>query len=342
LTHKTLAEALRFEARTIGQIASLGSLNTGADYNTPPFVTVMDEPVYGYNRQDFFIQTDVPDRAFVIGEQLEQPVALDGATITYNVGGNTAPFQVGEGITQTGATIKAQVVSANTSTVKVRVYEGTFTGLTNIKSSSSLNTFTATNIANAPINTTAKGRVKSIQGQLMEIQRMSFNVPFQTGVVVTGKTSTATAQILYSYENLESPILGYNAIVDSEARTVNGSLVSLEIVDSGFAYADKQEINLVNQRTGYEMDGIVNLQTSGKKEGYFESTDGFLNSDKYLHDGEYYQEFSYEIRTSVALERYADVFRNLVHVAGTTFFNRITKSSHVTTELTSNSAVVIS
>ena len=40
----------------------------------------------------------------------------------------------------------------------------------------------------------------------------------------------------------------------------------------------------------------------------------------YVHDGDYYQEYSYEVLTKISFDRYSDMFKKVMHVAGTKFF----------------------
>ncbi len=40
----------------------------------------------------------------------------------------------------------------------------------------------------------------------------------------------------------------------------------------------------------------------------------------YIHDGDYYQEYSYEILSKISVDRYADMFKKVMHTAGTKFF----------------------
>jgi hypothetical protein len=41
---------------------------------------------------------------------------------------------------------------------------------------------------------------------------------------------------------------------------------------------------------------------------------------RYIHDGDYYQEYSYEVLSKISLDRYADMFKKVMHIAGTKFF----------------------
>jgi hypothetical protein len=40
----------------------------------------------------------------------------------------------------------------------------------------------------------------------------------------------------------------------------------------------------------------------------------------YIHDGDYYQEYSYEILSKISVDRYGDMFKKVMHTAGTKFF----------------------
>jgi hypothetical protein len=60
----------------------------------------------------------------------------------------------------------------------------------------------------------------------------------------------------------------------------------------------------------------------GVAPGYFSTTKGFLNSDKYIHDNRYYQDYSYQIETGLVLNKYKDILYNTFHIAGTALFGK--------------------
>ena len=72
------------------------------------------------------------------------------------------------------------------------------------------------------------------------------------------------------------------------------------------------------------------MTQQGQSEGKFRSTRGFVSSDKFIHDSFYYQEFSYEVRSSIVFEKYSDLLRKLWHPAGVEKFGRVLVSSEVT------------
>lgn len=54
--------------------------------------------------------------------------------------------------------------------------------------------------------------------------------------------------------------------------------------------------------------------------GTYSNERGFLSGIDKIHDGEFWQDFSYQIRTSIAESRWKDSYQRLVHPAGMRFF----------------------
>ena len=54
--------------------------------------------------------------------------------------------------------------------------------------------------------------------------------------------------------------------------------------------------------------------------GYFKDLDGTLSSSKRIQDNKYYQNHSYELRCSVSINEYKELFKKLVHPVGTNMF----------------------
>jgi hypothetical protein len=74
--------------------------------------------------------------------------------------------------------------------------------------------------------------------------------------------------------------------------------------------------------------GKLNVLNDGFSEGYYKSTVGFASSDQKLHDNFYYQRYSYEIQSTLPLEKYAETLKQLVHVAGTKMFGKVVSASN--------------
>ena len=82
------------------------------------------------------------------------------------------------------------------------------------------------------------------------------------------------------------------------------------------------EINegIINDDTGQQIGFVTDMVTYP---GGWIGTDGFLSSNKYLQDNYFYQEYSYQIRSSHSLSEYESVATQLVHPAGTKLFGAV-------------------
>jgi hypothetical protein len=120
------------------------------------------------------------------------------------------------------------------------------------------------------------------------------------GLEITGAVSEATAVIETILKKLESGRFVYEMHVSKVLGTfVNGELLT---DSNGFT---------------------ARIITSGgvtEESGRYIGTDGFVSWNKFLHDGVFYQEFSYQLKTSEFINKYRDIVRRLIHPAGTGLF----------------------
>lgn len=124
--------------------------------------------------------------------------------------------------------------------------------------------------------------------------------------------------------------LGNNAIISAVAGFGSNALGAVKVIDSGFGYEQQEEVTLVSlSNTSLVATGTANLVNQGQGVGIFKTTKGFLSSDKYIHDSYYYQDYSYEVRSSVVFNKYSDLLRKLWHPAGVEKFGRVLISSEV-------------
>jgi hypothetical protein len=188
--------------------------------------------------------------------------------------------------------------------------------------------FVNTSIANVQISI-SRGRVINSNATSINVERKTFNQSFTPNVLITGSTSGATANVTSVTQIANSSLMGNNAVVNSFAGIVNGAVTALSVIDSGFAYEDGELLTLQIDSNQYVATGYANLINQGTGEGYFKSTRGFLNSDKYIHDGDFYQFFSYQVQTDIPLETYSETLKKLMHVAGTKLFGNVKKVSNV-------------
>ena len=96
-----------------------------------------------------------------------------------------------------------------------------------------------------------------------------------------------------------------------------------------WSYADAVDTRedceaLVNPETQPEVDTAV-----WKTNGYWLDSAGFLSSDRKIQDNNYYQDFSYVVKSTVPIQAYREVLKKLVHPVGLKLFAEFAFSSVV-------------
>ncbi|MDR3502874.1 MAG: hypothetical protein P4L79_09850 [Legionella sp.] len=183
-----------------------------------------------------------------------------------------------------------------------------------------------------------KGLVTFANSSLVKIRRLKFEENWVTSNTSTttqlvGQTSNYTANLVSYTTDTSSKYAGINATISTNVISSAGYVSNLKVIDSGFGF------NRSLDQTGYgdyvdlvtfsSLDGERNgtafalLEKQGQSEGYWEDQNGFASSTKKMYDGNYYQEFSYDVKTSIAPSKYQDMFKRLLHVAGKKWFGTI-------------------
>lgn len=243
------------------------------------------------------------------------------------------------------ATINGEVVFANTTAMKAVFFENDYTSNTTppvvgvnafmnnapvygIVSGASANVSYGVGepVSNNVIVAT-KGRIVAANssGQYIDVRRLSFNLAFDPNTTITGSSTGTTANVVYVEEIVDSQPAGLNAVVSARAGTAEGAITGIDVVNSGTGYEQDEIVAIIRANSPYTSTVRANLGTQGVGAGYFKDTSGFLNSDKYIHDSDYYQEFSYEVRTGVSIDKYANTLKEVAHLAGSKFFGGLVK-----------------
>lgn len=140
--------------------------------------------------------------------------------------------------------------------------------------------------------------------------------------VIIGETSGASARIIKAGVWANTDPIGMNAKISAEAFTASGLVTSINLETSGYGYVDGEQVTFYSldnkAKTGLAR---LNVKTHGKGAGYYLTPGGALSGTKHLQDNDYYQEYSYEIRTSIQSDTYRQMFDQVVHVAGTKGFS---------------------
>jgi hypothetical protein len=136
-----------------------------------------------------------------------------------------------------------------------------------------------------------------------------------------GEVSGAEADVIGVTEDItELYPIGLNADITANVVTSDGEVTALQVIDSGFAYSNGEIVDFVSEDNLRAGTAKMILDGHGIGIGYYRSSKGFLSDDIYVHDGDYYQEYSYEILSKISVDRYSDMFKKVMHMAGTKFF----------------------
>ena len=157
------------------------------------------------------------------------------------------------------------------------------------------------------------------------LKRLLFNLNFSENVQIRGTSSGATANVVVCEQVPETVPIGLNANVTATAGIANGVIASVRMIDSGIGYRPNEIVTLTTPENIFTATALVSLIKQGYGTGVFRNKESLLNYS-YLHDSNYYQEYSYEIQTGISLDKYEKVIRSVTHPAGTKMFGNVRKS----------------
>lgn len=180
--------------------------------------------------------------------------------------------------------------------------------------------------------TGAQGLIRTSNSTHLVMERLSIYSTFvptinsTTRIVGTDSGASANAISVQAHRILErndirGQEIGLNALIDTRLVSAEGSVTTLQVLDSGYGYEDGEEVTV----RGGTTDALarVVLRKQGVGTGYYKRKGGFLSDQKKLYDGDYWQDFSYEVRSSVPFDKYREMLLALLHVAGTKPFGAL-------------------
>lgn len=133
-------------------------------------------------------------------------------------------------------------------------------------------------------------------------------------VFIKGKTSGAKAylgeHILYEFPDLSELYRATISLLD-----VTGTF--LENEDIEIVGNESEVLTITGSANSSEPSGVIEGQ------GRWTNNDGFLSWDKYIQDNDYYQDYSYEIRTYITRDVYENLIKRIIHPAGLKFFGKL-------------------
>tara|TARA_R110002126_G_scaffold3338_8_gene19131 strand:+ start:1473 stop:4463 length:2991 start_codon:yes stop_codon:yes gene_type:complete len=122
---------------------------------------------------------------------------------------------------------------------------------------------------------------------------------------------------------------GLNA--DIQSSFLSGTISKIQIDIQGNNYTNEENIILINSTSFNTVNAVAIAESSAiiQLSGKYINTKGWLSWDKYLQDNNYYQEFSYEIRSNQNFSSYESTITNTLHPAGTKMFGAIYSQSNL-------------
>ncbi len=342
-----LWDALTFSNFTIGTITSLKGINPGSGYNIDPVTLVHNPYIAGFNRRDIVCSVDDLTGVFQAGERLNQVLSLPGYLVHHSnstsngitLNANNDPIVLGEGVRQLTTDATGIVLSSNSTYIKISNPKGAFDDSYAIKTLSSNATITPlpSGVVEEDISAIATGRFKSIEQDpanpgkyLVFIRRLQFGQSFLPGSELTGVSSGATANVQHAYNDGNTLPIGLNAVVTANVITANGVANTVEIINSGYGYEDQSELVLEAVNSPFIVTGLANVNQQGVGPGFWKDRQSFVSDAAKIHDNNYWQEYSYVVRTGISLDKYKDILLDIVHVAGTKLFGEVVKTEEFT------------
>jgi hypothetical protein len=172
-------------------------------------------------------------------------------------------------------------------------------------------------------------------GKIKTVRLLTNGAHYATPPAVTVDSISARAQQLFHLNpNPVTPVdptSANNTIDVSSGITVfrdaslvvkqdTGQIQKVSIIDSGVNYLDPGSVDITAvhtaPRTGDQADLTAVVGSLTHHPGEFTTSRGFLSADKYLEDGDFYNESTYVVRVAESFDRFRDLFLRLVHPAG--------------------------
>ena len=184
-------------------------------------------------------------------------------------------------------------------------------------------------------DSTEKGVIISANSSVLHLKRTRFNTSWSSSNII-GKSSGAIANFSVGNDaiDLVSRSMGDNATITGDVIVADGVATAVDVIDSGYGYLGDQAMSLTSANNSFVITANSVVATEGTGTGFWETTTSHLSDTSKVRDNKYYQEYSYDIQTGVSINRYRDIVKKVLHVAGTELFGTVVKNSVINTNVT--------
>jgi len=143
-------------------------------------------------------------------------------------------------------------------------------------------------------------------------------IDFTSNEKITGFTTSANATVNTGTAIADGGIRGNNAVIDV-AGLAAGSVRDIDLINFGVGFTSAPTLSLALKGGGNALL-TANIGAVGEKTGEYLNEDGRPSSIKKLSDSEYYQDYSYSLRSSKQVSEYEETINDLLHPVGSKLF----------------------
>ena len=201
------------------------------------------------------------------------------------------------------------------------------------------------------------GTIDGLNATVLASPSVGSNIVSQAVAIGSGKAYVAGETVTaYLYGQVTMPTIinggrGYsngdvivfsNGGASSQAKgfvttNSNGTITSVGVTLFGSGYTSIPAVRVQSKGGGtgalltttitqsnplYYVTGQVVKGTIGRQRGSWTTTRGFLNSDKYIQDSYFYQDYSYQIKVASTLDKYKSILYDTFHSSGSELFGQ--------------------
>lgn len=159
-------------------------------------------------------------------------------------------------------------------------------------------------------------------------------VPAKINVSIPGK-GYSVGQLF----NIDQSNGGLGAQIRVEELDENDGIKKVSIKKYGLGYKLSNSLtNISLESDTAEEFAIIDIEFGSviNYPGYYMNEDGHLSSTKYIHDGDYYQQFSYVVYVNETVSRYRDALKKLIHPVGYKLFGGFRSEEFVKAKITTS------
>lgn len=215
--------------------------------------------------------------------------------------------------------------------------------------------FTIGDTINQP-STGTTGLITGIDNDISAISVLPYSYyGFKTGPSDFVNHKGNSYDVLAAERDYSKRKFGENGTVVNKTLFSQGRISKAEIRNSGFGYIDKEIVLLVDDDGVAHAQAELRANSQGITSGFWGSLNShingywtnpeskefeYFNSGMKVQDSDYYQEYSYVIKSTVDIKKYEKVVKDTMHLAGSKLFGRFSYERKAGPEITSRFQII--